>query len=106
MDQGDHYLAQIQCPKSFCDGFPTCLMHHRDALKNRNTSDDVKNNSTRNTVENVPSDDQSIDIGEESQPPETDSITNEAEELNEVEEKDSDDVQENRYSRRTRQRTV
>ena len=107
MDQGDHYLAQIQCPKSFCAGFPTCLMHHRDASKNRNTlSDDVKNNSTRNTIENVPSDGQSIDTGEESQPPETDSITNEAEELNEVEEKDVDDVQENRYSRRTRQRTV
>ena len=34
MDQGDRYLAEIQCPKSYCDGFPGCLMYHRDSRKN------------------------------------------------------------------------
>ena len=127
MDQGDHYLAQIQCPKSFCDGFPVCLMHHRDPSKNKN--DDVINNnsnrnigeidSTRKVANEVndekhencptpePSGDQSSEMFEESQTQEIQNITpNETEKLNDVDGKEKDEVQENRYSKRTRQKTL
>ena len=37
--ESEKFLAEIQCSKSFCDGYPVCLMTHRNPNKNRNTNE-------------------------------------------------------------------
>ena len=45
-EESDKMLAEIQCSKSFCDGYPACLMTHRNPNKNKNIAEITNNIDT------------------------------------------------------------